>query len=143
MPHYLAQFAFHATAVFIAVMAPSIRASGEVPLDVVREACRASSGGLTSGVGRGIYRHYEAVPGGNWQLKIDAELRVHFDGRKYRVDLKFDRDFLGLDARRIIYDGEAIADAMFSRNIHPSGAQAWLSRPRDYDHGLAHLACEP
>jgi hypothetical protein len=41
---------------------------------------------------------------------------------------------------RLIYDGEAIADVMFSRNIHPSGAQAWLTRPEIKADGLARLA---
>jgi hypothetical protein len=93
-----------------------------------------------SGIGSGRYRHYESVPGGDFQLKIDADLRAIFDGRKYRVDLKFDRDMLGLDARRVIYDGESIADVFFNRNIHPSGAQAWLSTPELKADGLARLA---
>jgi hypothetical protein len=140
MRHYWMQGAVYATAVFIAVKATPVRASRDEPLDVVCKAFHTSSGGLTSGIGRGIYRHYEAAPGEDWQLKIDAKLHVQFDGRKYRVDLGFARDFLGLAARRIIYDGESIADIMFSRNIHPSGAQAWLSSPQDHNHGLAHLA---
>jgi hypothetical protein len=140
MRHYWAQFAIYAAAVFIAVTTTPVRACGDEPVVVVCKAFHASSTGLTSGKGRGIYRHYESAPGKDWQLKIDANLHVQFEGRKYRVDLGFARDFLGLDARRIIYDGEAIADIMFSRNIHPSGAQAWLSSPQDHDHGFAHLA---
>ena len=113
---------------------------GDETMDVICKAFRASSSGLRSGIGTGKYRHCESKPGEEWQLKIDADLRACFDGRKYRVDLRFERDMLGLDARRIIFDGATIADMMLSRNIHPSGAQAWLSTPHEYDHGLAHLA---
>jgi hypothetical protein len=140
MRHYWAQSAIYATAVFIVVTATLVRACGDEPVGVVCKAFHASSTGLASGKGRGVYRHYEAAPGEDWQLKIDAKLHVQFEGRKYRVDLEFARDFLGLDARRVIYNGEAIADIMFSRSFHPSGAQAWLSSPQDHDHGLAHLA---
>jgi hypothetical protein len=114
---------------------------GAEPIELVREAYRNSSKGLASGVGRGRYRHYEAVPGGDWQLKVDSSLEAHFEGRKYHIDLTFARDgIMGLDARRIIYDGAAITDASFTPKAHPTGADARVLAPQDDGSGLARLA---
>jgi hypothetical protein len=114
---------------------------GAEPIEIVREAYRNSSNGLASGVGKGRYRHYEAVPGGDWQLKVDSSLDAHFEGRKYHIDLTFARDeIMGLDARRIIYDGTAITEASFTPNAHPTGADARVLAPQDDGSGLARLA---
>src|SRR4051794_38015598 len=120
--HHLPILEVFSKAILAAAIAAPTWVHGAEPLDIVCQAFRASSNGSQSGTGSGRYRHYEAVPGGDFQLKIDAAIHAVFKGQKYRVDLKFDRDMLGLDARRIIYDGVTIADVMFSRNIHPSGA---------------------
>ena len=45
-----------------------------------------------------------------------------------------------LDARRIIYDGEAITDASFTPNAHPTGADAFMYIPQDDANGLARCA---
>jgi len=121
-----------------AVIATPVWVVGAEPIETVREAFRASSKGLTSGIGKGRYRHYDAIPGGDWQLKIDADLETHFEGRKYHVDLTFSRDEVRkLDARRIIYDGEAITDASFTPSAHPTGAHAFMYIPQDAGNGLA------
>jgi hypothetical protein len=93
--------------------------------------------GLHSGLGNGKYRHYEAVPGGDWQLKIEADFVAQFDGRKYHVDFTFDKDeILKLDSKRMFYDGEKITVAEFTPRAHPTGAQAHVSTPNDYGDGL-------
>jgi hypothetical protein len=80
-------------------------------------------------------------PGGDWQLNIDANLVTQFDGRRYHVDLTFTRDAVrNLDARRIIFDGEAITDASFTPNAHPTGADAFIYIPQDDGKGLARCA---
>ena len=56
------------------------------PLETIREAFRVSSQGLTSGAGKGVYRHYRAIGTGDWQLMQDADLTASFDGRKYHID---------------------------------------------------------
>jgi len=111
---------------------------GADPLETVREAFRNSSTGLKSGIGRGRYRHYEDVPGGDWQLKIDASLIAQFDGNKYHIDLTFAHDVLRkLDSRRIIYDGDAITYADFTPAAHPTGADARRFPPQEDASGLA------
>ena len=65
-----------------AVIGTPVWVLGAEPIDTVREAFRASSQGLTSGIGKGRYRHYDAVPGGDWQPMIDADLETHFRGQK-------------------------------------------------------------
>ncbi len=45
------------------ILAAPIRVCGAEPLETIREAFRASSQRLTSGIGKGIYRHYRAVTG--------------------------------------------------------------------------------
>jgi hypothetical protein len=111
---------------------------GAEPLETIREAFRASSQGLTSGVGSGTYRHYRAFAGGDWQLKVDADVSTYFVGRRYHIDLVLHRDDLRKNvARRIIYDGEAVTEAWFTPSIHPTGAQAHISRAIDDGDGLS------
>ncbi|MGC8639049.1 MAG: hypothetical protein ACP5XB_04130 [Isosphaeraceae bacterium] len=86
------------TALLVITCSMPAPSRGNEPMDVILKAFRASWSGLKSGIGTGKYGHYEAKPGEDGQLKIDADLRACFDGRKYRVDLKFERDMLGLDA---------------------------------------------
>jgi hypothetical protein len=108
------------------------------PLETVCEAFRASSDGLHSGIGKGKYRHYEAAPGGDWQLKVEADILAQFDGRKFHVDFTFAKDEIRrLDLRRIFYDGEKITVARFTPNAHPTGAQAYVEAPNDRGDGLA------
>jgi hypothetical protein len=104
----------------------------------VREAFRSSSRTLTSGVGKGRYRYYEAVPGGDWDLKIDANLLAYFDGSKHHIDLTFAHDAMRkLVSRRIIYDGVAVTDAYFTPDAHPTGADARIVMPENDGRGLA------
>jgi hypothetical protein len=60
---------------------------GAEPLPTIREAFRASSQGLSSGLGKGIYRHYRAFAGGDWQLKVDADVSVYLADGRYHIDL--------------------------------------------------------
>jgi hypothetical protein len=126
------EWALLPTVVVLALPAGVVRAAE--PLEVIREAFRASSQGLTSGIGKGAYRHYRARGDDDWQLKQDADLTVYFDGKKYHIDLAFHRDDLREDdARRIIYDGEAVTEAWFTPAVHPAGAQAYVSSALQYD----------
>ena len=54
----------------------------EEPLQVIRDAWAASSSELTSGSGKGMYRCYEAVGTGEWNLTIDAEIIDAFSWQK-------------------------------------------------------------
>src|SRR5262249_18641084 len=100
------------------------------PWETIREAFRTSSRGLTSGIGKGTYRHYRAAAGGDWQLKVDADVSTAFVGRRYHIDLVLHRDDLRReDARRIIFDGDAVTEAWFTPAVHPTGAQASISLP--------------
>jgi hypothetical protein len=108
------------------------------PLETVCEAFRASSNGLHSGIGKGKYRHYEAVPGSDWQLEVEADILAQFDGRKFHVDFMFAKDEVRrLDSKRMFYDGEKITAAMFTPKSHPTGAQAYVTAPNDSGDGLA------
>jgi hypothetical protein len=62
------------TLLLAVVLAAPGRVCGAEPLETICAAFRAASQGLTSGIGKGNYRHYEAVTGGDWQLKQDADL---------------------------------------------------------------------
>ena len=60
----------------VVVAAPD-RVCGAEPLETICAAFRAASQGLTSGIGKGTYRHYEAVTGGDWQgasARLDARV---------------------------------------------------------------------
>ena len=108
------------------------------PLETIREAFRVSSHGLTSGTGKGVYRHYRAIGAGDWQLMQDADLTTSFDGRKYHIDLVYRRDELRKDhVRRIIYDGKTVTEAWFTPAQHPTGAEARVSRPLGNGGGLS------
>jgi hypothetical protein len=112
------------------------RAAG--PLETIRGAYRASSAALATATAAGTYRHYRAIGGGDWQLKQDADVAVAFSGRKYHIDLAFHRDALKrVTARRVVFDGEAITEAWFTPNLQPTGAQAFVSAPRDVGDGLS------
>jgi hypothetical protein len=65
---------------------------GAEPLETIQEAFRASSQMLTSGIGKGSYRHFRAIGEGDWHLERDAEVSTYFDGKKYHIDLIFHRD---------------------------------------------------
>src|SRR5438552_387167 len=67
------------------VLAAPAWVCGAEPLETIREASRASSQGLTSGVGKGTYRHYRAIGEGDWQLDRDADVSAYFDGKKYHI----------------------------------------------------------
>jgi hypothetical protein len=48
---------------------------------MIREALRASSQGLTSGIGKGTYRHHRAITGRDWQLVENSNLTTYSGGR--------------------------------------------------------------
>ena len=117
-----------------------------------RPSC-ASSNGLTSGTGKGRYRRYEAAPGNDWQLKVEADVSTYFEGSKYHIDLTYLRDGLRRNtSSRIICDGELVTITWFSPDIHPLGAHTIveaparfgdvLSRPEDgtFPWDVAHLS---
>jgi hypothetical protein len=114
----------------VVLLAASAWAGDAGPSETIREAFRASSRGLTSGIGEGTYRHYRAVAEGDWQLKVDADVSTYFAERRYHIDLVLHRDELRKeDERRIIFDGEAVTEAWFMPAQHPTGAQAYVSLP--------------
>jgi hypothetical protein len=120
------------------VLATPGRVCGAEPLETICAAFRAASQGLTSGIGKGTYRHYEAVTGGDWQLKQDADLTTYFDGKKYHIELKYHRDEVTkVDSRRIIFDGKTITEAMFAPTINPTGAMGRLCQPEDFGSGVS------
>ncbi len=115
--------------VVAAVVAIPVRAHSAEPLETVREAFRASSTGLTSGSGKGVYRFYEEVDGAGWVLKTDADIATYFDGKKYFVELRFQPEFRGICCRRIMYNGTSIRTAWFSPGMLTRGQVAEI--PRD------------
>ena len=120
------------------VLAAPGRVCGAEPLETICTAFRAASQGLTSGIGKGTYRHFEAVTGGDWQLKQDADLTTYFDGKTYHIDLKYHRDeLMGVDSRRIIFDGKTIMEASFAPKIHPTGAEGRVLQPQDFGTGVS------
>jgi hypothetical protein len=123
------------------IAAPAWFRSAE-PLEIIREAFRASSDGLASGTGKGRYRYYEAVPGSDWKLKVDADLQTFFDGKKYHIDFAFRRDDLWREtSRRIIYaGGDGVTCASFTPATHPTGARAFVFTPERYGDGLSRPA---
>ena len=93
----------------------SRRGRGSEPLETVRAALRASSDGLKSGVGKGRYRRYEAVPGQDWQLNVDADVSTYFGGSKYHIDLAFLRnDLRDNTSSRTVCDGKHVTVTWFS-----------------------------
>jgi hypothetical protein len=106
------------------------------PLEVVRSAFRASSAGLTSGAGKGIYREYEAVAGEEWTLPVDAEILTQFDGNKYHIELRYQTEYRGLSCRRITYDGKQVKAAWFPPRWLTRG-QTRVITIQDYGDGLS------
>jgi hypothetical protein len=111
-------------------LAAASSARGEEPSEIVRAAYRASSEGLKSGIGQGRYRRYQAAPGGEWQLKVEADIRTYFDGDKYHIDMTFLRDGLRHNtSARIVCDGRRVMMTWFSPQIHPVGAHTIVEEP--------------
>jgi hypothetical protein len=109
------------------------RVPGAEPLETIREAFRASSQGLSSGIGKGSYRQYRAITGGEWQLVQDADLTTYFDGKKYHIELIYHLDeYSRVDSRRIICDGESVTEARFTPRINPTGAEGRALKPEDF-----------
>jgi hypothetical protein len=120
------------------VLAAPGRVCGAEPLETISAAFRAASQGLTSGIGKGTYRHYEAVNGRDWQLKQDADLTTYFDGKKYHIELKYHRhELLKVDSRRIVFDGKVVTEAMFAPTINPTGAMGRVSQPEAFGSGVS------
>jgi hypothetical protein len=95
---------------------------GAEPLETIREAFRASSQVLTSGIGKGTYRHYRATDEEDWHLERDADVLTYFDGKKYHIDLLFHRDdFRKETACRIIYDGRVIMGCYLTPDYSRAG----------------------
>jgi hypothetical protein len=129
---------FYPGLLVVSLLITPVQARAADPMETICLAFRSSSKGRHSGIGKGKYRHYDAVPGGDWQLKLEANILAQFDGRKYHVDLTFDRDDLQkLDSRRLFYDGEKITVAIFTPRAHPTGAHAYVITPNDLGDGLA------
>jgi hypothetical protein len=106
---------------------------GAEPLETIREAFRASSQVLTSGIGKGTYRHYRATGEEDWHLERDADVLTYFDGKKYHIDLLFHRDdFRKETACRIIYDGRVIMGCYLT----PGVSNYFEFKPEDYGEGL-------
>ena len=83
-----------------------------------------------------MFRRYESVDGGEWRLKVDAEITTHFTGWNYFVELVYDREFRGIKCRRFMKTGRSLRTAWFS--------PGWVSRGKvreitaeDYYAGLA------
>jgi hypothetical protein len=111
---------------------------GAEPLDTIRQAFLASSQRLTSGVGKGVYRHYRQMSEGNWQLKQDADIAIRFNRINYQIYLNYKTDDLGHDnERRIIFDGNAIMAAWFTPNVHPTGSEAHVYPAINHPDGLS------
>ena len=108
---------------------------GAEPLDVVRRAFDASSKGLTSGAGNGMYRQFEANGEGEWTLQADAEISTYFDREKYHIELKYQPEYRELCCRRITYDGKAVRDASFAPGWRTQGLTRVLTAD-DYGDGL-------
>jgi hypothetical protein len=103
------------------LLATPVSVRGDEPLAIVREAFRASSTGLESGSGKGVYRVYESIDGGDWFITTDADIASHFDGAKYFVELRFHPELRGVSCRRIMYDGRSLRTAWFSPGMLTRG----------------------
>jgi hypothetical protein len=110
---------------------PAARNDAE-PLAVIRSAFDASSSNLKSGIGHGVFRHYERPVGTkDWKVMTEADMEVHFDGSKYHILLDFteNNSLIKLDRQVIIYDGSAIFTSRFSDQIKPVGSQTSVYSP--------------
>ncbi len=67
-----------------------------------------------------MYRCYEAVGTGDWELKLDAEITTHFVGRNYYIELVYYPENRGIKCRRIMKNERSLRTASF-----PLG---WVSR---------------
>jgi hypothetical protein len=102
------------------VFASLVSVSGEEPLQKMRAAWVDSSTGLASGSGKGAFRRYESVAGGEWELTVDSEITTHFVGRNYYVELVYNPELRGLKCRRIMKTDRSLRTALFS--------PGWLAR---------------
>jgi hypothetical protein len=122
--------------VVAAGFAVPVLAVADEPLRTVRDAWAVSSRELRSGSGHGMFRCYESVSGGEWELKVDAEITTHFVGRNYYIELIYNPECRGLKCRRILKNDRSLRVAVF-----PPG---WLTRGQirevqleDHGDGLA------
>ncbi len=93
-------------------------------LKIVQSAFNASHGGLESGVGQGVFRHYERPVGAKeWELKTEADVEVQFDESRYHILLEYSKEPLKLESQTIVYDGSAIFTSRFSERIRPLGSE--------------------
>lgn len=104
-----------------AAMAAPVSGQGTEAPELLRGAFRASSTGLTSGSGKGIYREYQAAGEDEWTLRADADISTYFSGDKYHVDLKYHPEFRGHSCRRITYDGRAVRTAVWNGSRRQMG----------------------
>jgi hypothetical protein len=110
------------------VLAAPAWVRGAEPLETIREAFRTWSQGLTSGIGKGTYRHDRAIGEGDWQLDRDADVATYFDGEKYHIEFVYHRDeVLNEHARRIISDGRII----LAFALTPDGEGRFQFKPED------------
>ena len=82
-----------------------------------------------------MFRLYEAVADGEWELRFDSEITTHFAGNRYYVELVFNPDFRGLKCRRFLNNGKSMRTAEFSPGWL-SGTQAMEVKPTKYGDGL-------
>jgi hypothetical protein len=107
---------------------------GAEPLETIQEAFRASSQMLTSGIGKGSYRHYRAIGEGDWHLERDADVSTYFDGKKYHIDLIFHRDdYRKQTGCRIIHDGRVVMGCRSTQEVD----SYFEFKPDDYGDSLA------
>ena len=103
---------------------PGICHTGEnKPLILLREAILASQNSLRSGRGWGTYKLFD----GNNKLVQQYELRIVFDGEKYKIEFVAQvvpKDSDTYDRQIIICDGSAVFVSDFNKKrIFPVGAQ--------------------
>jgi hypothetical protein len=110
---------------------------GAEHLETVRKAFNASSKGLVSGSGDGVYRYYESLNGGEWVLKSDADIMTHFDNKSYSIALTYHQDYRALISQRVVFDGRVVRTVRI-RSIAEGNEEAIaVSKPRHGDGGLS------
>jgi hypothetical protein len=112
-----------------------VQAAGGEHLETLRNASVVSSSRLKSGSGSGMFRLYEAIAEGEWELKLDSEITTHFVGRTYYIELVFNPEFRGLKCRRILKNDRSMRTAVFSPGML-AGAPAWEVKPENRGDGL-------